>query len=220
MASMTGSPFEPRTRTRERILTALRRASLTANELAARLGLTHNAVRMHLALLQREGMVRERSLQRSGGRPAVVYEVAPAADVLFSRAYVPFVAQLMRVLQERLGQEELDSLMHTVGRRLAANWRPLRGDLPTRLKAASALLEELGALNDVEEGEDGYVIRGSGCLLAAAVHGRPEVCRSIETLLAELLEVGVRECCERGERPRCCFEIEAQGPQPSPPASR
>jgi predicted ArsR family transcriptional regulator len=207
---MTGSPLEPRSRTRQRILTALRRASLTANELAARLGLTHNAVRTHLALLQREGMVRERSLQRSGGRPAVVYEIAPSADALFSRAYVPFVAQLMRVLQERLRQDELDDLMHTVGRRLAGSWRPLRGDLPTRLKAASALLEELGALNDVEEADDGYVIRGTACLLSAAVHGRSEVCRSVETLLAELLEVSVHECCERGERPRCCFEIAAR----------
>jgi hypothetical protein len=29
----------------------------------------------------------------------------------------------------------------------------------------------------------------------------------MESLLAELLEAPVRECCERGERPRCCFEI-------------
>ena len=35
--------------TRERIVTLLRRARLTANEIAARLGLTHNAVRGHLA---------------------------------------------------------------------------------------------------------------------------------------------------------------------------
>jgi hypothetical protein len=31
----------------------------------------------------------------------------------------------------------------------------------------------------------------------------------MESVLGELLEVPVRECCERGERPRCCFEIAA-----------
>jgi hypothetical protein len=62
------------------------------------------------------------------------------------------------------------------------------------------------------EQADGMVrIRGFGCLLAAAVQGRPQVCRAMETLLAEFLATPVRECCERGERPRCCFEIVAGG---------
>jgi hypothetical protein len=37
----------------------------------------------------------------------------------------------------------------------------------------------------------------------------PEVCRMVETLIAELADVPVRERCARGERPRCCFEITA-----------
>jgi len=193
--------------TRERIVTLLRRSRLTANEIAARLGLTHNAVRGHLAALQREGLVREGGLQRSASRPAVVYELIPGAEAVFSRAYIPFVAHLVRVLQERLQSRELDEVMHTVGRRLAAEWPRLRGDLPQRVEAASTFLEELGVLNEVDRLDDGFVIRGYGCLLAEAVHGRPEVCRAVESLLAELLEVPVRECCERGERPRCCFEV-------------
>ena len=193
--------------TREQIVNLLRRSSLTANEIAAKLGLTHNAVRGHLAALEREGLVREGGLQRSASRPAVVYELVPGAEAVFSKAYIPFVAHLVRVLQERLPSGELDEVMHTVGRRLAAEWPRLRGDLPQRVEAASVLLEELGALNEVDRLDGGFVIRGYGCLLAEAVHGRPEVCRAMESVLGELLEVPVRECCERGERPRCCFEI-------------
>ena len=44
--------------TRRRIVTLLRQSGLTANEIAAHLGLTHNAVRGHLAALLREGLVR------------------------------------------------------------------------------------------------------------------------------------------------------------------
>lgn len=193
--------------TREQIANLLRRLPMTANEIAAELGLTHNAVRSHLSALQREGLIRQGSLQRSGSRPAVIYELVPGAEAAFSHAYVPFVAQLVRVLQERLPAGELDELMQTVGRRLGAEWPRLRGDLPQRVEAASALLEELGALNDIERANGGYVIRGHGCLLAAAVHDRPEICRAMESLLTELLQQRVRECCERGERPRCCFEI-------------
>jgi predicted ArsR family transcriptional regulator len=194
--------------TRGRIIDLLRRSDLTANEIAARLGLTHNAVRGHLAALQREGLVREGGSRRSGTRPAVVYTLAPDADTVFSRAYIPFVVHLVRVLQEKLRQPELDDVMHKVGRGLAADWPRARGDLPKRVEAASVLLEELGALNEVEKLDGGFLIRGYGCLLAQAVHGRPEVWRAMESLIAELVEVPVRECCDRnGTSPRCCFEI-------------
>ena len=195
--------------TRGQIVDLLRRSPLTANEIAAQLELTHNAVRVHLTALQHEGLVRQRGLQRGPSRPAVVYEVVPEAVAIFSKAYVPFVAHLMRELQERLPPGELEAVMRAVAHRLAAEWPRLRGDLPQRVDAAAALLEELGALNEVERMNGGFVIRGHGCMLAAAIHGRPEVCRAMESVLGELLEVPVRECCQRGEHPRCCFEIKA-----------
>lgn len=193
--------------TRARIVDLLRRAPLTAKEVASRLELTHNAVRVHLAALQRDGLVREGGMQPSASRPAVIYELASGAEALFSHAYIPFVAHLVRILGERLSPAELDGLMHSVGHRVAADLPRLRGALPARVQAASALLEELGGANAVESVNGGFVIRGYGCLLAEAIHGRREVCRAMESLLSELVEAPVNECCERGERPRCCFEI-------------
>jgi DeoR family transcriptional regulator, suf operon transcriptional repressor len=201
--------------TRGRILNLLRRSAMTANELAAELGVTHNAVRNHLVVLQREGLVREAGLRRSGTRPAVVHQLVPRADSVFSRAYIPFLAQLLSVLGERMSRRTLDQVMRTVGSRLAAEWPRLRGGLRQRIEAASGLLEELGALTEIEERARVFVIRGYGCLLAEAVHGRPEVCRAMESLLSELLEAPVRECCERGEHPRCCFEIPKRAPSPA-----
>ena len=198
--------------TRGKIVDLLRRSDLTANEIAARLDLTHNAVRGHLAALQHEGLVREGGSRRSSTRPAVVYALAPAADAIFSRAYVPFVAHLVRILEEKLDRKELDDVMRMVGRGLASDWPRVHGDLPQRVEAAAGLLEDLGALNEIERLDGGFVIRGYGCLLSQAVHRRPEVCRAMESLLAELVQAAVRECCDRtGERPQCCFEIGATG---------
>jgi predicted ArsR family transcriptional regulator len=198
--------------TRGKIVDVLRRSDLTANEVAAQLGLTHNAVRGHLAALQHEGLIRQGGSRRSGTRPAAVYALVPEAEAVFSRAYVPFVAHLVRVLQERLDEKDLDAVMHTVGRGLASDWPRVRGDLSQRVEAAAGLLEELGALNEIERLDGGFVIRGYGCLLSQAVHRRPEVCRAMESLLTELVEAPVHECCDRGsERPRCCFEIAVSG---------
>jgi predicted ArsR family transcriptional regulator len=195
--------------TRGRIIELLRRSSLTANELAARLGLTHNAVRGHLAALQHEGFVREGGSRRGKTRPAALYELVPDAEAGLSSAYIPFVAQLVRVLQEQLRPATLDAVMRAAGRGLATNWPKMDGSLAKRVEGASMLLDELGAPNDIERLDGGFVIRNhSTCMLAQAVHGRPEVCRAVESLLNELLGVPVRECCVRDEaRPRCCFEI-------------
>ena len=194
---------------RARIIELLRRSPLSVNEIADRLGTTHNAVRPHLAALGRAGLVQEAGTRRTGSnRPAVLYELAPRAEAALSRAYIPFIAHLLRVLGERMSEAELHALMHRVGRNLASEWPRLRGDFRQRVDAAQVLLSELGARTELEESADGVVIRGYGCLLAEAVHGRPEVCRAVESLLGELVEAPVEECCERGERPRCCFRID------------
>ncbi len=193
--------------TRGRIIDLIRRSRPTATEIAAELDLTYNAVRVHLTALERDGLIRKAGLRRGGTRPSAIYELAPGVDDALSRAYMPFASHLMRALGDRLPDQELTQLMRNVGRRLAAEWARPRGPLLQRVDAASALLQELGAPNEVERSADAVRIRGFGCLLAAAVQGKPHVCRAMESLLRELVGTPVRECCERGEHPRCCFEI-------------
>jgi predicted ArsR family transcriptional regulator len=196
--------------TRGRIIDLIRRSRSTATEIAEQLELTYNAVRVHLAVLERDGLIRKAGLRRGETRPSSTYELAEGVDDALSRAYMPFASHLMRALGDRLTDQELTELMRDVGRRLAADWSRPRGPLSQRVDEASALLQELGAPNEVERAEDALRIRGFGCLLAAAVHGQPHVCRAMETLLGELVGTPVRECCERGAQPRCCFEISSE----------
>ena len=74
-------------------------------------------------------------------------------------------------------------------------------------EAAVAVLNELGGIAELEERNGDLVIRGYGCPLAAVTPDHPEACRMVETLIAELTGVSVRERCERGGKPRCCFEV-------------
>ena len=69
------------------------------------------------------------------------------------------------------------------------------------------MLNELGGLAELEEGEGGIVIRGYGCPLAAVSTEHPEACGMVEAMIAEMVGVSVRERCDRGEKPRCCFEV-------------
>ena len=193
--------------TRGQIVALLRRASRTVDELARALGLTDNAVRAHLAALERDGLVHQRGVRRGGGKPAYAYDLTAEAERLFPKAYGPVLRQLLDVLAERLGPAESEALLRAVGRRLAAGQAVPDGDLRARLAVAVALLNDLGGLAELEDGDRAFVIRGYSCPLAAVTPDHPAVCKLAETLLAEVVGTPVRECCDRGERPRCRFEV-------------
>jgi predicted ArsR family transcriptional regulator len=204
--------------TRGRVLALLRRARLTVDELAERLGLTDNAVRAHLAALERDGLVRQGEVRRGGvGKPAHTYEIAPAAETLFSRAYIPFVRTLLAELATRAEAGELEDVMRAVGRRLAvAAPRTRNGGkggsskgVRERAAVAAALLEELGGAVAIGEEAGRVVIRGAGCPLGEVTRERAEVCAAVQSMIEEIVGEPVAECCTRGERPRCHFQIVA-----------
>ena len=80
---------------------------------------------------------------------------------------------------------------------------------PVSWPRANLLNEQLGAVTHVEQ-NGGYVIRGEGCPLSALTGKHPAVCRAMESLVKEFVGAAVHECCERAQRPRCCFEIKSK----------
>ena len=200
--------------TRGQIVTLLRRSNRTVEDLARALDLTDNGVRAHLAVLERDGIVRQRgSVRRSsgGGKPAYVYELTREAEDLFPKAYEPTLSRLLNVLSDQLGSEESEALLRSVGRRLAEEHTTRADGTHARLEAAVEVLNELGGLAELEERDGAVVIRGYSCPLAGVTPDHPEVCRMAEALVGEVAGVSVREHCDRGERPRCCFEIASAG---------
>jgi predicted ArsR family transcriptional regulator len=190
-----------------RILELLRRGPMTVDELARALDLTRTAVRAQLASLLRESLVEQRNSRRGASKPSHVYGVTSQAELLFSRAYVPLLTQLLHALARRMPPAEFDSIMHEVGRAVLEGRAVPRGGLKERVAGASALLNELGGLTETEQQNGGYVIRSHGCPLAAATAHHPEVCNVLESLLSEFIGASVTKCCDQYDRVRCCFEI-------------
>jgi predicted ArsR family transcriptional regulator len=179
----------------------LRRAGFTVDELARELGLTNNGVRAHLAILERDGIVRQSGVVRresGGGKPAYVYELTPEAEGLFPKAYEPVLRRLLDVLSNQLEPEESEGLLRSAGRRLAEEHSTWADGAHARLESAVEALNELGGLAELEERDGAPVIRGYSCPLAGVTPEHPEVCRMAETLIAELAGVPVHEHCDRG----------------------
>jgi predicted ArsR family transcriptional regulator len=199
--------------TRGQVVTLLWRAPRTIGELATALGVTDNAVRLHLGSLQRDGLVRQSGVRRSVGKPAHVYDVTPAAEQLFPKAYGPVLGYLLDAMGEQLTADTVATLLREVGRRVVAASSTAAGhghSADDRVRRAASVLGELGGIVEIED--DGATsgtarIRTVSCPLASAVRSHPEVCRMLEAALADVAESPVTECCDRGGRPHCCFEI-------------
>ena len=195
------------TNTRGKIVSLLRRADRTVDELAQALDLTDNAVRAQLAVLERDGLVQQSGSRRSSSKPASVYTLTSAAEELFAKAYGPVLRQLLEELTAHMPAEEVEALLRSTGRHLAALWPRPRGALHTRVEAAVSVLNALGGLIELERRNGTYLIQGYSCPLAAVVPGHPEVCQLAESLLTELVGVSVQECCNGSEATQCCFVV-------------
>lgn len=196
--------------TRGRVVAILRGRAHTVEELAAELQLTDNAVRSHLVALERDGMVRQAGVRRGpgAGKPAVLFELDPDAESRLSRAYAPVLSALLEVLTEQLSERDAHKVLRETGRRLAATLGGRApGDLRARARAAAAVLTSLGGAVDVEEKRGMAVLRGVACPLSTAVRRNPMMCAAVESLVGEISGTDATECCDRADRPRCCFEL-------------
>ena len=197
--------------TRGRIVSLLRRRQRTVEELAAELGVTDNAVRAQLGVLERDGLVRVAGSRKppAAGKPAVLYDVPAEADALFSRAYAPMFTSLVTTLAEQMDGPELTAVLVEAGKRLAAAYPTPAGDRERRLAAAGEVMQSLGAQVELIDNGDGVTLRGSSCPLAVAVEKRHEVCMAMQAFLEAMLAEPLVQCCEYEEKPRCCFKTDS-----------
>jgi len=206
--------------TRGHIVALLRGSTKTVDELSKLLELTDNAVRAHLATLERDGLVRQTGTRRGLRKPHYQYSLTPEAENLFPKAYDAVLNQLISVLKTRVAREVLEESLREVGRSMGiAHGSGIKDkSLEARTEAASKALESIGGSPKIEARDGKIVIRSSGCPFAAVVAENPEICELAEALVAQIVAARVQRYCDRsGPSPQCCFEIAADQDQlPSP----
>lgn len=195
--------------TRGQIVELLRRKTRTVNELSKILEVTDNAVRAHLRALEDERLVTAVGIQPSVRKPNTVFGLTAKAEVMFARAASPVLKATLSVLAEREGQQALLPLLREVGERMADLHRnAVAGkSFPARVRYASQVLTELGGIPRLEVCEGGHLLHVGACPFGEIAACHPASCQALESLLSVLLGVPVAEQCQRGDRPRCRFQV-------------
>jgi predicted ArsR family transcriptional regulator len=195
--------------TRGKILELLRTRDRTVNELSEELRLTDNAVRAHLASLERDRLVAQSGSKPGIRKPHATYSLGPDAEQIFPKAYGRLVSLLMSTLSRRVKPGTLRAGMRAAGRNVAReHLSELRGkSREQRIDAALDILRDLGGAATFHEENGKHFIQGNGCPIAAATANHPEACLLAESLLSEIIGSPVKEHCARGPTPSCCFEV-------------
>jgi predicted ArsR family transcriptional regulator len=137
-------------------------------------GVSLNAVRQQLNMLQREGLVEVRFEKRKVGRPTQVFALTEKADALFPQAYGPLALTLLRQLKEMDGDKKVDQIFDRRTKSLIATYK--------KRLAGMSLGDKWQELARIRA-EEGYMARVEGkgltehhCPIAAIAKEFPQVC--------------------------------------------
>ena len=189
------------------LLGLLRRGDQSITSLAQELRLSDNAVRTHIAGLERDGLVVPVGSRRdTGGKPARMYALTKQGEELFPKAYALVLGEVAREIARQQGPGGALELFAAVGRRIAAD--APSGTLSQRVEFAAETLRGLGGDVTVVNEGDRWKLQGFGCPLSQVTGSHPEVCELARALVQEITGQPVVECCDRSGRPRCGFHVE------------
>jgi predicted ArsR family transcriptional regulator len=201
--------------TKGRIIESLqRRGPLTAAELAVDHGLTPNAIRQHLARLERDGLVVEASERRGPTKPSLVFSLTTEGRRLFPQRSGVLLNALIEEIGQSEGPEKVRELFHNIGKRSARKFATrFEGKNPEeRVAELTAILREQGVVADYERNGDGFILREHSCPFRETSTAHPEVCSVVHTLMEEVLPAKAeqRSSIARGDA-LCEFSIPATG---------
>jgi predicted ArsR family transcriptional regulator len=201
------------------------KAGATVDELTREIGVTRTAVRQHLAVLIRRGIVAASGVRPSRGRPNQLYVLTEAGKEEFPRHYAWFAELLVEAIADEHGVAGLRTRLGRIASGVVGQLvqrAPRPEDRRARIERLSGLMDELGydarTAADVE-GEP--TIEADNCVFHDLARKHPEICQFDLALLSGYTgsNVELRECMARGGHV-CRFRFaprQAVDTRPPPP---
>lgn len=202
--------------TRASIVDLLRRRAHSVADLAAAMSLSEVAIRRHLQVLERDGLVDAETVRRDGpGRPSARYTLTDRAQRLFPDNSAQLAIELLAYLEEEHGHDALLGFMRWRAARQGGRYATELTGVDSR-EGADRLAELLSADGYLAEAEqvtdsDGHTrleLTQGHCAIKEIAEQHPEICAYETQLFSELLGATVsREKTIAGGAPACVCHI-------------
>ncbi|WP_337882615.1 metalloregulator ArsR/SmtB family transcription factor [Chromobacterium haemolyticum] len=175
----------------DRLLYLLKtRGPLTAQALAAELGLTSMGARKHLLVLEEEGLARMETLAQGVGRPAQLWSLTERGHGRFPDRHADLTLQLLAQVRELFGEAGLESLIQRREAQSEEEYRQAMsgaGALADRVAALARIRSQEGYMAEARQDGDGWLLLENHCPICAAARQCQGLCRSELELFARVL---------------------------------
>jgi predicted ArsR family transcriptional regulator len=191
---------------RGKIVAALReRRSASAFDLATQFGLSPNAIRQQLVLLERDGLIAGHSVRRGKTKPTVEYSLTPDADRFFPQRYDKMLNAVLREIRVAGGADAVKAVFQRIGKRSAERLTAEQSQPEGQLISLVESLKSAGVTAELRTTDRGTMtLHEHSCPYASVVAENPEACSAIHTILdavvpgkaeqVESLATGGNEC--------------------------
>ncbi|HEY8297335.1 MAG TPA: hypothetical protein VIG32_04855 [Candidatus Baltobacteraceae bacterium] len=172
--------------TRGKIVAELRqRRSASAVDLAHVFGLSPNAIRQQLIVLERDGLVLERSVRRGPTKPTYEFSLTSEAGKLFPQQYDKMLGAVLHQVKEQFGASAVAAVFDGIAKRTVdrAKERVTAVDAEGKVAQLTGMLRDAGVVAEYSLIDGGFELHEHNCPYSEVVKDHPEVCSVIHHVL-------------------------------------
>jgi predicted ArsR family transcriptional regulator len=176
--------------TRGKIVAELReRGSASAAELAALFGLSPNAVRQQLVVLERDGLVEEHAVRRGPTKPTLQFSLTPSAETLFPQQYDKMLAAVLREVKAQFGPPAVEAIFAQIAQRAVEKTKTkvTAESAEGRVAQLTQVLRDQGVVAEYSLVDGGFLLQEHTCPYSGVVKEHPEVCAVIHQVIDETI---------------------------------
>jgi predicted ArsR family transcriptional regulator len=140
--------------TKDKILDLLKReTSLTVNDLIDELGITHMAIRKHLTVLEKDGLIQSSEIRQPKGRPLYSYSLTEKGERLFPKNYEGISVEFLQDIEDSFGKDSVDALFKKREQRLTNQYRD-------QVQQQNSTLDKVREIEKIQN-EKGYMAKAN-----------------------------------------------------------
>lgn len=199
--------------TRGKIVTELRRkGSASAADLARTFGVSPNAVRQQLVVLERDGLVAEKPVRRGPTKPTLEFSLTDEAGKLFPQGHDKMLAAVLREVRDQFGTPAVDRIFDGLSKRaIERARRHVTAEAPEQKVAQlTEMLRDSGVVAEYSLIDGGFAIHEHNCPYSNVAQEHPQVCQVIHNVIDETIgEHRQTESLAHGGK-ECRFEMKLE----------
>ena len=186
------------------------RSGMGIDEIARHLGISRNAVKQHLIVLENEQLIKKDALKSTRGRPSQNYVLTELGINYFPKQYAWFCNLLLAELKDELKEEAFKQFLWRLGVKLATTLMP-KFSHKTQKERINTLVEVMQTLGyqaapDADSTE--AVIKASNCVYHDLAQQYPELCEFDRALISTLLDKPIEQtACMARQDCSCKFRV-------------